>query len=117
MHLVAGALSFLPAQTRVNRDILGHVLELNAERYTPVDPTLIPTGELAPVEGTPLDFRIPKPIGKDIGAANAQLERGGGYDHNFVLRSGGSNQPKPAARVVEPKSGRVMEILTTEPGI
>jgi aldose 1-epimerase len=84
---------------------------LNADRYTPVDATLIPTGRIAPVKGTPLDFTTPTPIGERI----ALLE-GGGYDHNFVLNSSEGSLAL-AARVYEPKTGRVMEISTTEPGI
>ena len=92
-------------------DILGHELMLTADRYTPVDDGLIPTGELAPVRGTPLDFTKSAPIGTRIGQVK------GGYDHNFVLNSGGSTTPVIAARVREPKTGRIMEVLTTQPGI
>ena len=96
--------------------ILDHHLMLNADRYTPVDSTLIPTGELATVKGTPFDFTTAKPIGRDIGQDNQQLEYGLGYDHNFVLnREGG--ELSHAATVHDPTSGRVMEIHTTEPGI
>jgi aldose 1-epimerase len=97
-------------------DILGHELRLNAAQYTPVDAGLIPTGEIATVEGTPFDFRTLTPIGARINATDAQLERGKGYDHNFVLsRSGGGLAD--AAEVHEPLTGRVMTIRTTEPGI
>ncbi len=98
------------------RDILGHVLMLNADRFTPVDSGLIPTGELAPVEGTPMDFRKPTPIGARIEADFEQLKAGGGYDHNWVLnrRGGGLSL---AAQVTEPTTGRVMEVWTTEPGV
>jgi len=98
-------------------DILNHELTLYASRYTPVDEYLIPTGELASVEGTPFDFRKPTPIGARIDQPDEQLRRGRGYDHNFVLDSGASPTPALAARVVEPKSGRLLEVLTTEPGI
>ncbi len=91
-------------------DLLGHELMINADAYTPVDAGLIPTGEIRPVEGTPFDFTTPHSIGERIG----QVE--GGYDHNFVLRGGGGKL-ELAARVVEPKTGRTMEIRTTEPGI
>jgi aldose 1-epimerase len=97
-------------------DVLGHELMLNADRYTPVDDTLIPTGELAPVQGTPFDFRTPAAIGARINADDQQLRRGRGYDHNWVLNRTGQGLQR-AARVVEPKSGRTLEIATTEPGI
>jgi aldose 1-epimerase len=97
-------------------DILGHQLMLNADRYTPVDETLIPTGELAPVEGTPFDFRKPTAIGARINDNHPQLKNGQGYDHNWVLNRKGSGL-ELAARVIEPKSGRTMEIATTEPGM
>ncbi|MGQ9633286.1 MAG: aldose epimerase family protein [Bryobacteraceae bacterium] len=98
-------------------DILNHVLTLYASRFTPIAKDLIPTGELRSVEGTPFDFRKPTPIGARIDADDEQIRFGGGYDHNFVLDSGGGQTPMLAARVVEPNSGRVLEILTTEPGI
>ncbi|MFT5143906.1 MAG: aldose 1-epimerase [Thalassolituus oleivorans] len=96
--------------------ILGHDLQIAASRFTPVDDGLIPTGELADVTGTPFDFRAPHAIGARIEADNEQMVRGLGYDHNWVLdgRAGGL---KLAARVVEPSSGRVMEVRTEEPGI
>jgi len=108
-------------------DILGHDLMINADRYTPVDATLIPTGELAEVAGTPFDFAAPTTIGARIGNEDEQLAFGGGYDHNFVLdrpddgasiRAGGElTELRLAARVVEPLSGRVVEVETTEPGL
>ncbi len=97
-------------------DILGHEIEILADRYTPVNPTLIPTGVLAPVKGTPFDFTTRKAIGKEIDAKNPQIKNGGGYDHNFVLNSGGGTLAK-AAQVWEPTTGRTMEVLTTEPGV
>lgn len=98
------------------RDILGHELTIEADRYTPVDKTLIPTGVLAPVAGTPFDFRKPAAIGARIGADHEQIRHGGGYDHNYVLnRSGGALAL--AARVYEPTTGRTMDIATTEPGV
>jgi aldose 1-epimerase len=96
--------------------ILGHEMQIEADAYTPVDATLIPTGERRPVAGTPFDFRTPVAIGARIDAADEQLKAGGGYDHNFVLR-GAKGELRLAARVREPKSGRVLEVLTTEPGL
>jgi aldose 1-epimerase len=97
-------------------DILGHELMLNAAQYTPVDDTLIPTGQIAPVEGTPFDFRTSTKIGARIGQTNEQLTRGKGYDHNWVLTRTAAGLSE-AARVVEPLTGRTMTIATTEPGI
>lgn len=97
-------------------DVHDHEVMINADRFTPVDSTLIPTGELRPVEGTPFDFTDPTPIGARIDAADQQIEYGGGYDHNFVL-NGAAGEMKLAARVYEPTSGRVMEVRTTEPGV
>src|SRR5438105_6628991 len=99
-------------------DILGHVVTLNADRFTPVDSTLIPTGEIRSVAGTAFDFRTPTAIGARIDRDDEQLRYGPGYDHNFVLNKGGTgNEPTLAARGYEPTSGRVMEIATTEPGL
>lgn len=97
-------------------DILGHELMIAASHYTPVDSTLIPTGEIAPVAGTPFDFRTATPIGARIGGDHVQLKYGLGYDHNWVLDRTGDGLAL-AARVVEPGSGRTLEIRTTEPGI
>jgi aldose 1-epimerase len=94
-------------------DILGHEVMLAANRYTPVDATLIPTGELAPVKGTVMDFTKPMPIGSRIKQLTNDPQ---GYDHNYVLNSGGKKLAL-AARVYEPKTGRVLEIRTTEPGL
>jgi aldose 1-epimerase len=96
--------------------ILDHELELESDQFTPVDATLIPTGELRSVAGTPFDFRKPTAIGARIDAADEQLEMGGGYDHNFVVR-GEAGTLRLAARVVEKKSGRTLEVLTTQPGV
>jgi aldose 1-epimerase len=100
-------------------DIYDHVLELNAEDYTPVDTTLIPTGEILTTEGTPLDFTKPTPIGARIRNDHEQLVIGRGYDHNWVLDRRNPNDTSliRAARVTEPTSGRVLSIYTTEPGI
>ena len=97
-----------------SRDILDHELTLHADAITPVDADLIPTGELAPVLGTPFDFRSAEAIGARIGWSHPQLEKGGGYDHNFVLRGDGLRE---AARVRDAASGRTLTLLTTEPGI
>lgn len=98
--------------------ILDHELMINAKKFTPVDEGLIPTGELRAVSGTPFDFTTPKPIGRDINQQNEQLTFGLGYDHNWVLvPTEGADDLNLAARVYEPTSGRVLEILTTEPGI
>ncbi len=93
--------------------ILDHVLMLNADHYTPVDDTLIPTGEIAPVKGTIMDFTKPMSIGSRITQLTNDPQ---GYDHNYVLRSGGGKLAL-AARVTEPTTGRILEISTTEPGI
>ncbi len=97
-------------------DILGHIATIHADRFTPVDASLIPTGELKPVDGTPFDFRKPTRIGERIDAKDEQIARGNGYDHNYVLNKNGSGV-QLAARVVDPKTGRVLEVLTTEPGM
>jgi len=96
--------------------ITDHVLQINANRYTPVDSTLIPTGRLEKVTGTPFDFREPTPIGERINQKHPQLQYANGYDHNFVLNKT-SGKPALAARVHEPTSGRVLEVFTTEPGM
>jgi aldose 1-epimerase len=96
--------------------VLGHEIEIEADAFTPVDRSLIPTGERRPVEGTPLDFRRPVAIGARIDLDDEQLGTGGGYDHNFVLR-GKAGTLRLAARVVEPESGRALEVLTTQPGL
>jgi aldose 1-epimerase len=95
--------------------ITDHVLQINADAVTPVDLTLIPTGKLMPVKGTPFDFTAAKAIGADINAPNDQLKNGKGYDHNFVLNKSDSN--KPVASVYSPKTGIAMEVYTTEPGL
>jgi len=97
-------------------DILKHEIMINADRFTPVDATLIPTGELRQVQGTPLDFRRATAIGARIDADDEQLKFGKGYDHNFVINRTGHGLSL-AARVTEPESGRVMEVLTTQPGV
>jgi aldose 1-epimerase len=98
-------------------DILDQVLTLAASRYTPVDASLIPTGEIEAVAGTPFDFTSPHSIGGRIRDEHEQMLIGGGYDHNFVLDAGVTSEPHFAARLFDPSSGRVLEIFTTEPGI
>src|SRR6266516_1667201 len=99
-----------------NGDILGHRLSMDADRVTPVDETLIPTGELAPVAGTPFDFRQPTPIGARISADNEQLHNGTGYDHNWVLNRTRAGLV-PAAHLEDPATGRTLDVSTTEPGM
>jgi aldose 1-epimerase len=97
-------------------NVLGHVVKINASKITPVDANLIPTGELKAVDGTPFDFRTPHAIGERIDANDEQLRLGMGYDHNFVLE-----HPKgelvEAAEVYEPTTGRILKVLTTQPGV
>jgi aldose 1-epimerase len=100
-----------------NGSILDHELQLMASNYTPVDETLIPTGEIAAVSGTPMDFTEPHAIGERIRDDFDQLVIGRGYDHNYVLDREDDDSLQLAARVTEPTSGRVLEVLTTEPGI
>jgi aldose 1-epimerase len=97
-------------------DVLNHVVMIDADKFTPVDKTLIPTGELRPVQGTPFDFRKPMAIGARINQDDEQLKFGKGYDHNWVLNKK-PGELKLAARVHEPTTGRVLEVLTTEPGL
>jgi len=98
-------------------DILAHVLTVEADKFTPVDSGLIPTGELRDVAGTPFDFRKSTKIGERIETNDEQIKLGGGYDHNFVLRRKTGAGMSLAARVTEPTSGRVLEVWTTEPGV
>lgn len=95
---------------------LQHRVKINAEHYNPIDETSIPTG-IAPVEGTPFDFRKPTQIGKRINEENEQLKNGKGYDHNFVLKKTDDGKLMTAAVVTEPTSGRILTVKTTEPGI
>jgi len=96
--------------------INNHLLMINADSYTPVDSGLIPTGEVAPVKGTPFDFRNPTPIGARVNNDNEQLKMGGGYDHNWVLNKG-DEKISLAATLQDPGSGRKMEVYTSEPGV
>lgn len=96
-------------------DILETVVTINADKFTPVNVDLIPTGELRDVSGTPMDFRKPNAIGARISASDEQLAFGGGYDHNWVLKKAAAGTP--AATAYDPGSGRFLEVLTTEPGV
>ena len=96
--------------------VLDHLLQIPASAITPVNEALIPTGVLAPVEGSAFDFRSPKPIGREIDAADAQLVLGQGYDHNFVLE-GPAGFERRIATLFDPGSGRVLEVHSTEPGV
>ena len=96
-----------------NGDVLDHLLTMKASNYTPWDSIMIPTGEILPVKGTPFDFTTPHTIGERINADNKQLKLGDGYDHNYVL----DNKEKVDAIVYEPVSGRVLEVITDQPGI
>lgn len=97
-------------------EILNHQLKINADKFTPIDSTLIPTGEIIQVENSPFDFRNFTIIGKYINSKNEQIKFGLGYDHNFVL-NGNANQLKLAATVKEESTGRILKVFTTEPGI
>jgi aldose 1-epimerase len=97
-------------------DILGHELQIEADQFTPVDALLIPTGDMREVKGTPLDFTKSTTVGARIDDPYEQMAKGSGYDHNFVVR-GPSGTLRLAARVTEPRSGRVLEVLTTQPGV
>jgi len=96
-----------------NGDILDHMLTVNAAYFTPVDSTLIPTGELRPVAGTPFDFTTPHAVGERMGEEYEQLQLGGGYDHNFVI----DNKLDVDASVYDPVTGRLLEVITNQPGI
>jgi len=97
-------------------DVLNHEIMINADRFTPVDKNLIPTGELRPVKGTPMDLTTPTKIGAHIDDSYEQIALGHGYDHNFVINRKGPGLTL-AARVYEPTTGRVLEVLTTQPGV
>ena len=99
------------------RDVLGHVMMIESSQIVPVDSTLIPTGQLLPVAGTPFDFRTPTPVGASIDDPHIQIRFGGGYDHTFVLDRAGGTALSHAVRVTEPTTGRALDIFTTEPGV
>lgn len=110
--------SFFNLHGAGNGTVNDHILQINASRFTPVDSNLIPTGELASVQGTPLDFLQPTVIGSRLDADSEQLRFGNGYDHNYVLDRGeGTDSLMLAGTVLEPQSGRYMEVFTTEPGM
>ena len=98
-------------------DINSHMMRINADYYTPVDDVLIPTGEIAPVGGTPLDFRCQTPIGARVNSEHEQIKRGRGYDHNWILNKTAVGALDFAAEVYEPESGRFLKVYTTEPAM
>ena len=108
--------SYFNLSGNFSQTILDHEIEINADTYIPVDSGLIPTGDLATVEGTPFDFRKAKLIGQDINAENEQIELGGGFDHCWVLNDYESGY-RSVAKAYHPESGRTLEVLTDEPGI
>lgn len=108
--------SYFNLRGDVDGDVLGHLLTVNASAYTPVNAGLIPTGDVAPVAGTPFDFVTPHPIGERIHASDEQLRLAGGYDHNFALDRKAEGL-EWAATVFELETGRRLDVLTTEPGI
>jgi aldose 1-epimerase len=110
--------SFFNLSGEGNGNVNDHVLMINADYYTPLNADQIPTGEIAPVQGTPFDFRTPKAIGQDLNKQNSQLSIASGYDQNYVLK----NKPKKnglvlAAKIMQPKNGRTLEVYTNEPGL
>ncbi len=108
--------SYFNLNGNASTDILNHLLTIDAGRYTPIGETFIPTGELASVDGTPMDFRHPKAVGQDIAADFGQLRIGRGYDHNWVLNTKGDDI-RPCARLESPVTGIALEVYTTEPGM
>lgn len=109
--------AFFNLKGRAGGTITDHVLTISADATTPVTEVLIPTGEIASVDGTPFDFRKATPIGQRIDADHEQLKNGKGYDHNWVLTQNVSAATRPAVTLYEPNSGRIMEVLTDQPGV
>ena len=110
--------SYFNLKGQGNGDILGHLVTLKAEKFTPIDDKFIPLGELRPVKGTPFDFTHPTTIGERIGADDEQLKNAKGYDHNFVTEGFQSDgATRPVARVEEPTTGRVLEVESDQPGV
>lgn len=117
INLTSHGFFSLPGIANPTPTIENQICEINADYYIPIDDTSIPTGEIRFVEGTPFDFRQPKPIGQDIEADDVQIKNGAGYDHCFVLNKKEEGELSFAARLTDPKSGRIMEVYTTEPGV
>lgn len=109
--------SYFNLSGNARRDILGHELAIYADEFTPVDETLIPTGEYRPVQDSPFDFRAAKPIGRDIGMEDEQLGFGLGYDHNWVVDRDADGEWRHVATLYDPESGRTMEVHSSEPGL
>ena len=117
INLTSHGFFSLPGIANPTPTIENQICEINADYYIPIDDTSIPTGEIRFVEGTPFDFRQPKSIGQDIEADDVQIKNGAGYDHCFVLNKKEEGELSFAARLTDPKSGRIMEVYTTEPGV
>ena len=117
VNLTHHAFFSLPGIANPTPTIEEQVCEINADFYLPIDETSIPTGEILKVAGTPFDFRSAKPLGQDIDADDEQIRHGAGYDHCFVLNKREEGELSFAARLTEPKSGRTLEVYTTEPGM
>ena len=117
INLTSHGFFSLPGIANPTPTIENQICEINADYYIPIEDTSIPTGEIRFVEGTPFDFRQPKPIGQDIEADDVQIKNGAGYDHCFVLNKKEEGELSFAARLTDPTSGRIMEVYTTEPGV